>query len=426
MSNGLIYKIISKKRISDLNSGELPEDAVFEALKVGEFNHARCEDFRLTSWGTEDIHVKHFSWKRGKFRGEFTNCIFSDGEMHDVDFWDSDFKNVTFRNIVFMEGEINSFYSKNFLFELDNIIFDNCIFHEFTIGQMLNSNVFFKNCQMTESNFYMKSSCLTFYKCSTKKEKTRKSICVRIFDSKNIEPVKIKECSSFGLYLIGYELDILNISAKNIYIKIDCNIKIKNFIIHCNRFDLDTTCHTTEQVDEAKRLYEAGLPLTRIMENVEIVCSGGGVFGILGFKINTLKLAMTEERPKSESAICYCQINNFEAVGFKSDGLMITETTIHKTNFRSCHFNELELSECIIPDLTLNSVKIANKMILNKTKIGHLSLDRVSIDKKVSWESELSTIAVLDKPEFTQKDIKNVSGQRLQTYFERTDVGPLK
>jgi uncharacterized protein YjbI with pentapeptide repeats len=423
MSEGFVYKLISKKRIADLNSGDLPENAVFEALKSGEFNNSRCKDFRFTSWGTENTHVKNFVWKRGKFRGDFTNCTFSDGEIEEVDFWDSDFKNVTFRNVYFTEGEINSSYSDKFAFGLDNVVFENCVFHRFTIGQAFNSRIYLNGCKIINSNFYLKSSYIEFCKCETQKGEKVGSVCIGVFDSKNIEPIKIKECLFFELKLIGEIIGILNVSAKDFHLELNYNIKIKNLKIYCNRFDLDTTCENSQQLNEVKKRYETGLSPDRILDNIEITCSKGGVFGILGFKINTLKLSMTEERPKSESGIFYCQINHFEAVGFKTDGLTITECTINKANFRSCHFNELELGECIIPELSLNSVKIAKKMVLNKTKIGRLTLERVSLDKKADWESESSVVALLDKPESKQKDIKDVSGQTLARYFDRADVG---
>lgn len=426
MSRGIVYKIISKKRIAELNSGELPEDAVFEALKSGELNHARCEDFRFTSWGTENIHVKNFVWKRGKFRGEFTDCIFSDGEISEVDFWDSDFKNVSFRNVSFTKSEINSSYSDRFIFELNNVVFENCTFHRFTIGQAINSKIFLKNCQMMNSKFYLKSSCIIFHKCSTKNGKFIGAICIGIFDSINLEPIKVQDCLFFCLRLIGDVIDVLNISAKNVGLDLSYRIKIKNLVIHCKRFDLDTTCENSSQLDEIKERYELGTLPARVLDNVNIVCSKGGVFGIIGFSINTLKIAMTEERPESESAICYCEIKNLEMVGFKTDGLMISESTIQKANFKFCHFNELELSDCSILDLTLNLFKISKKMILNKTKIGHLSIDTVLLDKKAGWETELSAVGVLNKPNSNEKEMKNVSGQRLLSYFDRADIEPSK
>jgi uncharacterized protein YjbI with pentapeptide repeats len=423
MHKGLVYKTISKKRIADLNSGELPEEAVFEALKSGEFNHACCEDFRLTSWGTKNIHVKNFSWKRGKFRGEFTNCIFSDGEIDEVDFWDSDFKDVTFRNVSFTEGEINSFYSDRYMFELDNVIFENCTFYRFTIGQALNSNIYLKNCKMMKSSFYLKSSCISFYRCSTENKKSYGAIFIGMIEPKIAEPIKIQECLFFGLELVGNKIDILKISAKDVDLSLSWELVIKDLKIYCNYIQLSTRCETPQNVKEMQNRYSNGLPPPRRLDNLEIICSNGGVFGLFGFKINTLKICMTEERPESGSAICYSHVNHVEMIGVKTDDMLLSESTISKARFKSCYFNDLEFSDCNIADLGLNSVKVARKFVLKNTKIGHLSLGRVSLDKKANWESESSVVALLDKLESEQQDIKNVSGQVLAGYFDRADVG---
>lgn len=428
MPKGLIYKSIPKKRIADLNSGELPENAVFEALMSGEFNYARCEDFRLTSWNTENVHIKNFVWKHGKFRGEFVDCTFSDGEIEGVDFWDSDFKNVTFNNVTFVDGEINSSYSEKYLFKLDNVIFENCTFKRFVISQVLSSKVYFNNCRIVNFSFYLKSSHVTFYRCSTetKKDEDGNAIKLRIYDPPDQEPIKIKECLFFGINIGGCEIDVLNISAKDLYVFLCQRANIKFLKIYCNSFILNTRPDGEPESNEMKSRFNSGIPPARVLENVEIICSKGGMFGIFGFAINFLKIAMAEERPKLGSAIFYSRIDHLELVGIKTDTLRFDKTTVNKVNLRSCHFNQLKFIQCTISELNLNSVKISNKFILNKTKISHLSLERVLIDKKSAWETKLSAVGLLDKPESQQKNIKNVSGQQLLAYFDRADVTSLK
>jgi len=218
----------------------------------------------------------------------------------------------------------------------------------------------------------------------------------------------------------------LNISSKKIKLVVNGKVNIKNLSIYCNHFCLDTTCETLEQLEEVKNRYEELLSPNRILENVQVVCSEGVAFGIVGFKIENLKIFMAEKRPKSASAIFYSHINNIELVWVKVDVLRFEKTTVNNSEIRSSHFNHFKLIECNILNLNLNSIKISKEMILNQTKIGCLNIEKVFIDKDADWKSDLSTIGVLNKPESQQENIKNISGQKLRSYVELTDVGVLK
>jgi hypothetical protein len=428
MLKSIPFKVISKERTKEIWSSASCHEEAAKALKSGELNNAIFEDFMLNTNEVKDFRVNNFIWKEGHLCGKVSNCIFSNGEMHKVKIDDIEMENVTFKNIKFDAFGMGEFYEQPYIFKFKNILFEDCIFEHSYINQAVNSDIYLVNCKLIRSYFYIKNSTISFDKCDTANGGKKSFIDVKILEPLVPEPLKIKECLFFRLELFGDAIDCLNISAKKLRLKINESINnINNLKIYSDYFFLDTRYKDRfgkSKWDTIEKQWAAGLPPTRSMEKLEI-CAQYGTLGIYDFKIKKVKLMMSGDRYGTNGAVCCSHIEDLEMITVKLKDIFFHGAIVDKIYLKYCYFGILEFEDFNSLDCTIESLKISEKFVLKKSKIGHLSLERASIAKQAAWETESSTIGVLEKKNaqgVKQEVDKNLSGQKLLSYFEHADV----